>query len=80
MQKILSVFGLVDKPLWQSLTVWGLVLYNLGDAMITGLCGAPELSFNGSLIASSAVCGFAQTAVQKVGVILTALGIRKAAK
>lgn len=81
MLKVLfSLLGLGDKSLHKSVTVWGLVLWGLGDAIVTTLCGTPELTFNGELVASSDACGVANTLVQKLGVVLTALGIRKAAK
>ena len=80
MFKALEILGLGDKALYKSLTVWGLVLYNIGDYAVTTICGTPELSFSGTLVASSTACGFAQTLIAKAGVVLTALGVRKAAK
>ena len=81
MAKLLfKILGLGDKGLHKSVTVWGLALWAVGDALVTNICGSPELSFNGTLVASSEACGVATTLVQKLGVVLTALGIRKAAK
>jgi hypothetical protein len=80
MQQIFSILGLGDKALYKSITLWGLVIYNIGDELVTQLCGTPELTFAGTVIASSTACGVAVTAVQKAGVILGILGVRKAAK
>lgn len=64
-----NIFG--EKSWAQSLTAWGLVIYVAGESLVTQACGSSLLPEN--------LCGFLTSAVQNIGVVLTALGIRKAA-
>jgi hypothetical protein len=64
-----NLFG--DKPWTQSLTAWGLVIYVAGEAAVGEICG-------GELI-SAEVCSLLENWAATVGVVLTALGIRRAA-
>jgi hypothetical protein len=64
-----SIFG--DKPWYQSLTAWGLVAYVAGEAIISEACGAQALF-------GSALCATLSSSIQTIGVVLTALGLRRA--
>lgn len=80
MVKLLDIFGLSDKPIFKSITAWGLVIFVMGEAGVATLCGSPELTFGGTFTTNSAFCDLANTILAKAGMVLTALGVRKAAK
>ena len=60
-----------DKPLYKSMTVWGLALWQMGQPVLDSLCSAGILDVD--------TCGTAGEWLVKIGVILTGLGIRRAA-
>ena len=64
-----SIFG--DKPVYQRLTAWGLMLFAIGETALVQLCGA-------NLIGEP-LCGTLTGIVDKLAVVLTALGLRRAA-
>ena len=77
---LLKLLGLEDKPIYQSVTVWGLALLVGGQAMILQVCGAPEMLFSGDVTMGNAFCDNANSLMTQLGTILTALGVRKASK
>ena len=64
-----AVFG--DRAWYQSLTFWGLAFYVAGSAFIGQICGETG-------IVSDSVCSTLQSSSDTIGVVLTALGIRRA--
>ena len=78
--KVLTILGIGDKALWKSVTIWGLALYAAGDAGLASLCGNPELTFSGTFTTGNEFCDAANSFMEKAGFVLSALGIRKAAK
>ena len=66
-----NIFG--DKPALQSLTAWGLVVFVCGEAFVRQVCGGPD----GLL--SDGICGILEGVVTNAGIIMTALGLRRAA-
>jgi hypothetical protein len=66
-----NIFG--DKSALQSLTAWGLVIFLCGETFVVQVCGGPE----GLLPAG--VCGALESVITNVGVVMTALGLRRAA-
>jgi hypothetical protein len=66
---ILSIFG--GKNPVKSLTAWGLVVWSLGDTLVQTACGPTGLL-------PAETCSQLGDAVQALGGVLTALGVRKA--
>lgn len=63
-----------DKKWFQSMTVWGLIVFALGETFIEQACG-PE----GAGIFSANACAIMSGISDKVAVVLTVLGLRRAA-
>lgn len=71
MPKVISAtFG--GKSPFKSLTAWGLVVYAVGDSLVETACGPTG-------VLPSEACAQLAPAVESLGAILAALGIRKAA-
>ena len=66
-----NIFG--DKSALQSLTAWGLVVFLCGETFVGQVCGD-----SGGLLPEG-VCSVLESAITNVGVVMTALGLRKAA-
>jgi hypothetical protein len=64
-----AMFG--GKPVYKSMTAWGLALFVAAQAGMVELCGAEVLT--------AATCGAFATVLKYIGGILTVLGIRRAA-
>ena len=64
-----GIFG--GKSWTESLTAWGLVVYVVGEAIIEQVC-------SGGLM-SAEICDVAKAWTTQIGVVLTDLGIRRAA-
>ena len=64
-----NLFG--DKPWYQSITAWGLVLYAMGTAGASAACESGILSFQ--------TCDTFETFAATAGSALVVLGLRKAA-
>ncbi len=64
-----NLFG--NKPWFHSLTAWGLVIFVGATAIVSQTCEVGLLS--------PAACETATGLTGKLGIVLTALGIRKAA-
>jgi hypothetical protein len=64
-----KLFG--DKPWYQSITAWGLVIYTIAMAGGNAACEAGLLSFS--------ACDTVESIGGTIGIVITALGIRKAA-
>lgn len=72
MNKILALFtGIFGSKRWyESLTAWGLVVYTGSGAVLEQVCALGLLE--------AATCATAAGVLSKVGVVMTALGIRRA--
>lgn len=66
-----NLFG--DKKWTESLTAWGLVVFLAGESAVEQICGG------GVDLIPPGVCDFLGTWVSNIGIVLTALGIRRAA-
>ena len=64
-----AIFG--GKPWYQSMTAWGLAIYVAGAALIDSVCGDTGLL-------SPGVCDTLTSSSDTIGVVLTALGLRRA--
>lgn len=71
MNKILALFTGIfgDKSWYESLTAWGLVFYTGSGAVLEQVCALGLLE--------AATCATATAVLTKVGVVMTALGIRR---
>lgn len=65
-----SVSAVFGKPWFKSLTAWGIVLWGVAPVLIDGACGLQLISVEN--------CEAARFAVEKIGGILAAVGIRRA--
>ncbi len=63
-----GIFG--GKAPWDSMTAWGLAVFVAGDAFLGQVCSAGMIG--------AETCVMLQGAVAKTGVVLAALGIRRA--
>ena len=71
MESILKLFkleGVVGKPWYQSLTVWGGIVFLVGDAAVQAICQAGLLP---------AFCEVGPEVWQQIGVVMTVLGLRR---
>ena len=64
-----AIFG--SRKWYQSLTFWGLAVYVAGAAFIGQVCGDTG-------ILSASLCSTLESSSDTIGVVLTALGIRRA--
>ena len=67
-----GIFG--GKAPWDSMTAWGLAVFVAGDAFLGAVCGPEGLGVIGA-----ETCATLQAASAKVGLVLAALGLRRAA-
>lgn len=61
---------MLNKPIYKSMTVWGLVLFAGAAPMLDAACQSGALSVD--------ACTAAAVWLEKAGAVLTALGIRRA--
>ena len=64
-----AIFG--SRKWFQSLTFWGLAVYVAGAAFIGQVCGDTGLLSDG-------LCSTLESSSDTIGIVLTALGIRRA--
>ena len=62
-----------DKPVWKSMTAWGLALFAAVPPALDVLCA------EGTGVLSTETCAMLTTWAQNVGGVLTVLGLRRAA-
>lgn len=67
-----GIFG--GKAPWDSITAWGLAVYLGGSAFLGAVCGPDGLG-----VVGAETCNMLQGASAKVGLVLAALGLRRAA-
>ena len=63
--------ALLNKPIYKSITAWGVVIFVAAEAGITQACGGELLG--------AGLCGTIAAGLKYVGGALTALGLRRAA-
>ncbi len=72
-----------NKPIYRSLTAWGVVIFVAGEAGVAQLCGDAVLTYEGKSLfadawAGSALCNAADKSVAVIGQGLALLGLRRA--
>ena len=64
----------LGKDWFNSMTIWGLIIYNAADGAMGAVCGG------GEMLVSAVLCAKAAAVLKGFGGVLTILGIRRAAQ